>query len=349
MIFHFVIDENASGNNWRLTPFLLDPQFLEDRVTWNATYARLLRSEPLELLQLQDELAQQSRAAVDTGFRSDRHSWEQNVQPLRTFAYAAFFKAPEGKSYFDLYYSLPLPSATELARAGSANSPTLCEHGVTLHDLQWNRVERKYDEVTKQQIPDLPQMQSLIGQYHFAVPPDSYHVAFFLRQPATNRLGGWKEELRVPSFAEDKLAMSGIVLASSIAPSTETGIFVKNGLRIMPNPSKRFERSQPVYVYFEVYNLTPDAEGKSSFVVEYTTALRKEKKSGAKKVFSIFGGNAKPATTLSMEREAKARTSAEYLALDLDKAGGGDFRLSIRVKDKNSGKQSEGYIDLTLF
>jgi hypothetical protein len=349
MIFHFVIDENATGNNWRVTPFLLDPQFLEDRVTWNSTYARLLRGEPLELLHLQDELAQQSRDAVSTGFRTDRHSWDKSVQPLPTFAYAAFFRGPQGKSYFDLYYSLPLPSATELARTAPANSPTLCEHGVTLHDLQWNRVERKYDEVTKQQIPDLSQTRALIGQYHFPVPPDSYHVAFFLRQPATNRLGGWKDELRVPSFAADQLAMSGIVLASSVEPSTDTGIFVKNGLRIMPNPSKRFERSQPVYVYFEVYNLAPDAEGKASFIVEYTTLLRKEKKSGTKKVFSIFGGSAKPATTLALERETQATTSAEYLALDLNKAGTGDFRLSIRVKDRNSGEQSEGYIDLALF
>jgi hypothetical protein len=50
-----------------------------------------------------------------------------------------------------------------------------------------------------------------------------------------------------------------------------------------------------------------------------------------------------------MEREAEGATSVEYLALDLNKAGVGDFRLSIKVKDKNSGKQCEGFIDLTLF
>jgi hypothetical protein len=50
-----------------------------------------------------------------------------------------------------------------------------------------------------------------------------------------------------------------------------------------------------------------------------------------------------------MEREANETTSAEYLALDLNKAGAGDFRLSIKVTDKNSGMQSEGFIDLTLF
>jgi Tfp pilus assembly protein PilF len=347
MIFHFVIDENAAGNNWRLTPFIDTQQFWEDRVNFGTSYSRMLLGGQLERLTLIEEIGQQSRAAVDTGFRFDRHTWDKNTQPLNAAAYAAFFKAPEGKSYFDLYYSLSLPSVDDLARAG--NTQALCEHGMTLHDLQWRQVEQRRDEILREQIPDLTRMQSLIGQYHFAVPPDSYHVAFFLRQPLTKRLGGWKEDLRVPDFNAETLAISSIVLASSIAPASAGDFFVRNGLKIVPNPSKRFPRAQPVYVYVEVYNLTPHAAGKSSFIIEYTTLLRKEKKSGTKKVFSIFGDKTKPSTTLSMEREAEGATSVEYLALDLNKAGVGDFRLSIKVKDKNSGKQCEGFIDLTLF
>jgi hypothetical protein len=332
-----------------LTPFINNPRFLEDRITWGASYERLLRGDPLEQMALEDDLAQQSREAVDTGFRTDRHSWGKNVQPLNTFAYAAFFKAPEGKSYFDLYYALPLPSTNELAKASAMNANVLCEHGVALHDLQWNRVHRSHDQITRQQFANLGQTPFLVGQYHFAVKPDSYHVAFFVQQPATNRVGGWKNDVRIPHFGDGQLAMSSIVLASAIEPATGSDPFVRNGLRILPNPYRRFPRAKPVYVYFEVYNLTPNAEGKSEFVVEYTTLLRKEKKSGAKKVFSIFGGGAKPSTTLVLEREANSAASMEYIALDLQRAGKGDFRLSIKVKDKNSGKQSEEFIDLALF
>jgi len=349
MIFHFVVDANASGNNWRLTPFVESRQFLEDRVNWGSAYSRLLFGGQLENLALVEDLGQQSRAAVDTGFRSDRHTWDKNIQPLNTVAYSAFFKAPEGKSYFDLYYSVPLPSAKDLAGVDSENLPALCEQGLILHDLQWREIERRRDQIAREQISDLARTPSLVGQYHIAVPPDSYHVAFFIRQPATQRLGGWKEDLRVPNFDGGNLAISSIVLASSIAPSSEEDVFVKNGLRILPNPSKRFARAQPIYVYFEVYHLAPETGGESSFVIEYTTSLRKEKKSGAKKVFSIFGGGSKPATTLSVERETNGTTSAEYLALDLNKAGTGDFRLSVKVKDKKSGKQSGSFIDLTVF
>jgi len=346
MIFHFIVDENGVGNNWRVTPFVDNPQFWDDRVNFGNAYSRMTFGDPMERMALTEEVGQQSRAAVDTGFRFDRHTWDKNVQPLNAMAYAAFFKGPDNKNYFDLYYSLPLPSANDLARAG--DGATLCEHGVTLHDMKWRRVEQRHDLITKEQIPDLASMPSLIGQYHLAVQPDSYHVAFFVRQPATNRLGGWKDEMRIPRFDGGGLAMSSLVLASSITPASDNGVFTKNGLRIIPVPAKRFARNQPVYVYFEVYNLVPDAAGKSSFAAEYTTALRKEKKSGAKKVFSVLGSKTKPSTTLAMEREANGTTSTEYLALDLNKAGAGDFRLSVRIKDKKSGQESEGFIDLTL-
>ena len=347
MIFHFVVDENGVGNNWRLTPFIDDPQFWGDRVNFGNAYSRMIFGDVMERMALTEEVGRQSRVAVDTGFRFDRHTWDKNVQPLNATAYAAFFKGPDNKSYFDLYYSLPLPSTSDLARADN-HSSTLCEHGVTLHDLQWRRVEQRHDQITREQVPNLANMPFVVGQYHLAVQPDSYHVAFFVRQPATNRLGGWKDEMRIPRFDESTLAMSSLVLASSITPSTEEGLFTRNGLRIIPAPAKRFARHQPVYIYFEVYNLTTDGEGKSSFQVEYTTLLRKEKKSNTKKVFSMLGSKSKPATTLAIEREAAGATAIEYLALDLNKAGAGEFRLSVTIKDQLSGKSSEGFIDLTL-
>jgi hypothetical protein len=225
----------------------------------------------------------------------------------------------------------------------------LCEHGLTLHDMGWNRTQRLHDEVPKELLSQIGQQQFLVGQYHFMVKPDSYHVAFYVRQPATERLGAWKDALRVPKFSEDRLDMSSIVLASSVTPADGGDPLAKNGLRITPNPFKYFPRSQPVYIYFEIYNLQPDAEGTSSFVIEYTTLLRKAKKTGAKKVFGLFGSKSKPSTTLVAEREAKGSSSAEYLALDLGRAGKGDFRLSVKITDKKSGQQSEGFIDFALF
>ncbi len=347
LIFHFVVDDNAVGSNWRLTPFLYHPEFLADRVTWSPTYSRLLRSDPLELFSLQEELAQKSAEAVAVGFSTDRHSWDKKVQPLEFASYPAFFQAPEGNTALEVYYSLPVPSNKELAKI--PDTTALYEHGLILHDLQWKEIERRNSQIPKAKIAGMSEEQHLVGQYRFFVKPDSYHVAFFVRQPATQKLEGWKEDLRLPNFSENELAMSSIVLASSIEPVSGNESFVKNGLRISPKPSRRFDRKKPVYVYFEIYHLTPDAEGKSSFVVEYTTLLRKEEKSGARKLFALFSGGEKPATTLIAERQAGSTTSVEYLALDLGETGKGEFRLSIKVTDRQTGKQKESFVDFALF
>lgn len=347
MVFHFVVDENASANNWRVAPFLSQPQFLEDRVQWDPKYFRLLRGDPLESLSLTEEIARKSADAVAVGFRTDRHTWSKEVKPLEFSSYTAFFKAPEGNTALEVYYSLPLPSDKELAKM--PDTTALYEHGLTLHDLQWQEIQRRNGRVPKGKITGTPKEQHFVGQYRLFVKPDSYHVAFFVRQPATQKLEGWKQDFRLPNFSENELAMSSIVLASAIEPASGSESFVKNGLRLAPNPSRRCDRQKPVYVYFEVYHLAPDPEGKSSFVIEYTALLRKEEKSGAKKFFALFGGSAKPATTLAVERQADTTTSVEYLALNLGETGKGEFRLSIKVTDRQTGKQKEGFVDFALF
>jgi len=347
MVFHFVVDENASANNWRVAPLLLQPPFLEDRAYWDPKYFRLLRGEPHERLSLTEDLAKKSAEAVEVGFSTDRHAWSKEIKPLDFASYSAFFKAPNDMTALEVYYSLPLPSNKEMAKI--PDTTALYEHGLTLHDLQWREIQRRNGTVSMGETAGNNKEQHFVGQYRFFVKPDSYHAAFFVRQPATQKLEGWKQDFRLPNFSENELAMSSIVLASSIEPASGNESFVKNGLRISPNPSRRFDRKKPVYVYFEVYHLIPDAEGKSLFVVEYTALLRKEEQSGAKKFFSLFGGSAKPATTLAVERQAGMATSVEYLALDLGATGKGEFRLSIKVTDRQTGKQKESFVDFELF
>jgi tetratricopeptide (TPR) repeat protein len=347
MVFHFVVDQHASPNNWRVAPYVLHARFFADRIDWDPKYFRMLRGDPMENFVLREELANISAEAVAVGFRTDRHTWSKEIKPLDFASYTAFFKAPEGNTAFEVYYSLPLPANKELARM--PDTAALYEHGLTLHDLQWHEIERQSGQIPKAKIAGLTEERHFVGQYRLSAKPDSYHVAFFVRQPATQKLEGWKEDFRLPDFSQNELGMSSIVLASAIEPAAGNESFVKNGLRISPHPSRRFDRQKPVFVYFEVYYLAPDAEGKSSFVVEYTALLRKEEKSGAKKFLALFGGGTKPATTLLVERHADTATSVEYLALDLGETGKGEFRLSIKVTDRQSGQQKEGYVDFALF
>ena len=104
-----------------------------------------------------------------------------------------------------------------------------------------------------------------------------------------------------------------------------------------------------MYVYFEVYNLTPDEFGTTSFVIEYTVAkIEKETKTVLEDLLRIFGSKDKPTTSVAIEHLGDTPDSAEYLALDLSNAGKGDFRLNVRVKDLHSGEEKQAFLDLEL-
>ena len=141
--------------------------------------------------------------------------------------------------------------------------------------------------------------------------------------------------------------MSSVVPAYEIDPDKETEeVFSSRGIHMVPNPSRRFPRKEPVYVYFELYNLTPSESGLTSFEVEYTLTQLRHK--GIRKLLSIFGSGKKPTTAVSVERLGETPDSAEYLSLDLSRAGRGDFRLDIKVKDRNAGTEKETSLELVL-
>ena len=344
MIFHFVVDVNAAGNNWRLAPY---PPTLEGRETWSATYhPRSRLRDPLYQLSHLANITRESRGAVLTGFRTDRHAWDAHVKPLAVDSHLAYFRAPEGKTYVDLYYGRALPSGKALETA--ADTSQFYDWGLALHDLSWRTLAQRHGQVTAQDIKALRHKKVWIGQYRVAVAPDSCHAAFFLGEPDRRHLGGWKGGIRVPDFSDSSLAVSSIVPAYTVRPAEASGGSARDGPHLTPNPSVRFKRSDPVYIYFEIYNLTRDAYGLTSFVVEYTVS-RSRKGRGDRRRFSIFGRGGKPTTSVAVEGRGDSPTSIEYLALDLGRAGRGDFRLNVRVTDGNSGLQAEETLDLVLF
>ena len=66
------------------------------------------------------------------------------------------------------------------------------------------------------------------------------------------------------------IELSKAILAKEIrqADFTDTK-FVRNGLVIKPWVSSVFTLGEPIWLYFEIYNLPLDREGKSNFTVKY--------------------------------------------------------------------------------
>lgn len=339
LTFHFVIADNAVGNNWRLTPILTDPAMLEERLHWGPIYMRMLTASNTERLNYENEMADQSVQSVKVGLNSDRHTWHAKIEPLAMSFYTAAFKGSAGRGSLELYYAIPVNQL--LKDHEPERGALLLEKAAVLHDMAWNELER-----VDKQIALNPQSSRqfshglFIDSYQFTAAPDSYRVAFHARQNEVtpNRLGGFTLETFLPDFAENKLSVSDLILAFNISPASEAGPLTKNGLAILPNPYKQFSLAKPVQLYFEIYNLTLDREGKAKFAIEYTVQALKTKQGG---LSGIFGGGSKTKISLAFDREASAPDTFEQIGLDLSAAKPGEYELTVTVTDRANKKNVE--------
>lgn len=327
MIFHFVL-ENTAGY-WRFTPVITDPRMLEDRLQFGNIYYRLLRASDLERLSYVEEMARESRNYVSTGLSTDRHTWEKKIKPLETPFSMSTFRGDDGKTILEIYDAFSLAQLVDNNK--NEDQKVEIEKGLTIHNLAWQEIE-KYHE--KGSMP-VRKSESFIDLYRFEVPADSYHVAFYLQPLGTEFLGGWKYDTRVPDYSAPQLLISDIQLATRIEPASEPGKFVKNGLVVVPNPTRFFALRDPVYIYFEIYNLTPDLKRSTSFIIEYKLTRLERKKKG---LLGLFGGGGKSSISTQIEREGKGERSVEYLAIDVSQLKPGEYHLEVTVTDQQTGQ-----------
>ncbi len=343
MTFHFLI-ENAAANNWRLAPYLDDPRMMEDRLNFGSEYFRLLRADALELPSLINDMAEESKKSVTTALTTDRHTWKKEIEALQMPFTMVTFRGDSGNTRLELYYGI----STEQFDTNIADSlwDVVLESGMTIHDLQYKEISR--ETKTSLLIKPPSGFQSWIDVFKFNVLPDSYQVAIFGRPNNSNLLGGFKFSTKIEDYLTSNLSLSDILLADNITTATENNSFVKSGLQIIPNPARQFPIDKPVHLYFEIYKLNIDARDKTSFSLEYTLKLIKQKKSGLKKLFSIFGGKSKSSISIKSDHEGDSEDSVEYIGIDVSKLKPGEYELLVKVTDNTSGQIAEKVVKLFL-
>ncbi|NIT35353.1 MAG: GWxTD domain-containing protein [candidate division Zixibacteria bacterium] len=184
----------------------------------------------------------------------------------------AFFYAPSGDDVVvEVYIAVPLDWLT----------PAESESGKIYNFNVGVNVSRPSDEavVASRVLPKTAEVAASenvkaplsISQVKVAVPPGDYRLTVGVGdvRGAGSRLS--TVDLAVPPPAPGPFP-SGIELATSVAPveAGARGEFVKNGLNVIPNPTKVVsdgEASLPIY--YELYRLPLEESGRAAFVVRY--------------------------------------------------------------------------------
>jgi GWxTD domain-containing protein len=329
LIFHFIIDEYGAGNNWRLTA-VLPKDLMESRLGWDPIFNRMYTASPLEMLQLEMEMAKMSRENVMTGLNTDRHTWAKEIIPIYFPFYVASFKTHDHKIRNEIYYSLKSEDIWPKNKNFSAD--TKVDLGFSVFDLDMNEKVVMKRDVSAQKIKSSSDSLGLWpDQFDFESGPEKYNFSIFANVPAENKVGGFKFKYGSSNYYDTTLTISGVELAKIITQDNKPGRFQKNGLWVIPNPSRSYKKKEPVYVYFEIYNLPLKDNLSITFNLTYSFKLLKQYKKGiVDRVSGLFTGE-KPQTAHTMERFSQSVTSVEYLALDMSHYDSGYYECEITV------------------
>jgi hypothetical protein len=334
LTFHFA---TKAGGNWRLIAAPMWLQALHDRREWGDLYAEafqaLANGEALEIPRLNMSMQRESQEYVETGLQSDRHSWSDDVVALQLPATIAAFRGDDRSTEVDVYYAFP---TSPIAAFVSTTDPVPVEVGLSVHDSSWTRTVNRRDK--KLVRPSQTQTDVAAGVMRFTVEPGTYTVSMHVKPENTPLIGGWKGLHDFPDFSAGSFAMSDLVLASTVGPVNDESPFARGNLNVLPSFTRRYTTDQPVYVYYEIYNLTLDSEDHTEYVTEIELRPRDGRRRGP---LGLFGRDQRPVLSLRTEGTGTAVSPVEYSEIDMSDVEPGTYNLRVRITDSTSGRAVE--------
>ncbi len=265
--------------------------------------------------------------------------------------FAAFQSAGKKGSRFEFYYMVPfktlsfLPDATQL---GKYNSNV--DLDVKFFDLKYNEVAGFTRSAALSGNSNEIQSHFFLDQVTQDLAPGKYIMAVEARNNEKDRVGIYQFVVNVRDYSGDTLTVSDIQLAQYVENTLMKDKFVKpqSTLKVIPNPAAGIVRTKPMTVYYEVYNLSLNDAGKSSYQVSYSIKLLEKDENFLSSIAGIFKSSKDASTSSVTAKEGKSRTEREYIGFDISELPAGLARLEIRVKDLLSGAETASAINLTI-
>ena len=183
-----------------------------------------------------------------------------------------------------------------------------------------------------------------IGLHALTAAPGSYTLSVEFETDDRDALGYQRDALDVPDFSAEALMLSDVLLAYGVEEAegaAEPGHIARGGLSIRPAPWGVFATEQPLYVYFEVYNLARNTDNTTAYEVE--AALTPwDDAGGLKKLLrGVFGQKKDGGVSLTFATTGTSPDDGQYLILDTKDQPPGRYVLSLRVRDTVTGEGVE--------
>lgn len=297
------------------------------------------------------EIANEKRIAKET--INPRYDVKLDIPQLEFACRTPQFRGDSGRTKLEIAYGVPLKQLKKQPKVDDSTIAFIFQTDFVLIDSigQRNlhsRGQQQYDCPIQQDYSHI----KYVNEEKKTVAPGSYTMCFQILELSKKR-GDFKvAPLSVRNYQGTHLMMSDLKFSNVIeyiGMDSKTGL---EQLSVMPYPFSEVSRNQPIYVYFEIYNLTLTPDQKSKY--EISLKMEREAKKGefVSALLQSFGkiftkGKPQQIETI-YQRQGNNQTAIESLELDLSELNAGHSRLTVTVKDLNIGNQVGNNIEFDL-
>jgi len=313
-IFHFG-QSNSVGNSWRLTSIPEDPEMLGNLLTWDSRYYNLLSGQTTDRLRWADDLRRVSKAAVQEALATDEHTWAKRTTTFAMPHSVDAFRSAHGKSLVNISYAIPIASLKKETADTVKKLPI--EVGISVTGLKGEVIESRRDTVTFNLYPEPGAW--FVEQYRFVLPPDSFKISMHAYTLGTEVISTWNTRVRIPGYGGSTPLLSDIEF---LLPSTTASSVEIDGVKVIASPFDAVPRSKLLFVYWQLYNLTRDIEGRTRYLSHVLLTPGES------------GPNDESAVVYTKDHSGRDEMAAEFAQIDLRNFSRGVYTLTVQIEDR---------------
>lgn len=280
----------------------------------------------------------------------DRYEYEAPGRQIEIPYLVNAFRSDDGNA--DLYVHYGIPISAEGADAETINV-TANVGAFLISDRRDLLVERRRTVygLKSEHVRSFKDASLWVDTQHMNAPAGKHQVSMEFETASGSTVAVQRREVDVPDFSSENLLISDVMLAYGVeeAYGEEASggpAITRRGLSITPAPWSVFATEQPIYLYFEIYNLEKGAEGRTDYEMEARLTPQDDDK-GIGGFFKNLLGRT-DGVSVGLPGSGTASDEGHYLILDASNQVAGLYTLTLRVRDKVSGKSVERQKELFL-
>ncbi len=263
------------------------------------------------------------------------------------------FKSSVQRNYTDLYISYGIPPVDSLIKDGKFYSGhTAAFYFLNNQSGEELNKKMKVESLVPGGVVKIPGGKLLYTNVlDVTSVADSGYYSFELLRDIDRGASVKRARFHIKKFSNVRLDMSDIVLASEVQMGKREKFLIdRNGVSILSNPAKIFSKVEPLFIYYEIYNLKKNSSGLTSFTQSVEIKDNDTvNKSGFEKtlynMLSIFRKKDEGKIVLSSNYQTAEINPRQYFQLDLSKVKTGKYLITVRIKDRvNSTETSASTI-----